>query len=180
MHMTDKEKDLIIKLASKKITVDEFEKHFLHPHDSTAVLDFLDKASNHKNSDDLYYAFLLGFSFKAFNSSYVELLNKLIVEDWHNKHEDIADLLKVLKSPKSIEALYQTALKKFEYLSYDNSVPLASKCAYALFFIHTAEAKEKLHLLSKTAEHEEVREDASNLSRKLELELKRIVEMPPV
>jgi hypothetical protein len=52
---------------------------------------------------------------------YVEVLRKLLNENWHYRHEDIASILQGIKSPKSIEALYTAALSKFEHLNQDES-----------------------------------------------------------
>ena len=43
-----------------------------------------------------------------------------------------------------------TALKKFEYLAYDETHALARKAIHALADINTEEAKEKLRMLAKS------------------------------
>jgi len=47
------------------------------------------------------------------------------------------------------EALYLTALKKYDYLDYDEDFALARKCTWALADIGTSEAKLKLEELQK-------------------------------
>lgn len=79
---------------------------------------------------------------------YVAQLNGLLSLDWHYQHENIALILQGLKSPMSVNVLFATATKRFEYLSYDDSFALARKCTWALADIGTAKAKDKLISLS--------------------------------
>jgi HEAT repeat protein len=72
------------------------------------------------------------------------ILCSLLQAEWHFDHEDIARLLQEIGDPMSINALKETAYKKFDYLDYDNSYPLARKCIWALAAIGTKEAKEAL------------------------------------
>lgn len=73
----------------------------------------------------------------------------MLCEDWHYGHEWIAEVFKLLKSPKTVQALYDSCLKEYKYLDYDfghNSLRL--KCIWALGEINTPEAREKLELLT--------------------------------
>lgn len=56
-------------------------------------------------------------------------------------------LLQRLKLPSSIEVLYETAIKEYEYLDYDEAHALAVKCIWALEDIGTEYAEQKLQLL---------------------------------
>ncbi|OYO76094.1 hypothetical protein CG709_16315 [Lachnotalea glycerini] len=105
------------------------------------------KAIDDKDSsrvDDLIY---LIFCFKLFDAKFIELLNNLLVCDWHKQHENIAILLQKLKSPSSVKVLFETATKEFKYLEYDEFYALAVKCIWALGDIGTEQAKENLKLL---------------------------------
>lgn len=148
--MNIKEKDLIIDFALKKITKEDFlSTYSVNPAiEKQHVLQLLEKAYQEKNADDVDILLVLGFLFDVFSKDYIDILCKLIVEDWHYKHEDIALVLQKLKSPESIDALYKTALAKFEYLDYDDSYALARKCIHALGDMNTDYAKEKLKLLA--------------------------------
>ncbi len=81
---------------------------------------------------------------------FVSQLNQLLVLDCHQRHEDIVHTLQQLKDPSSVEVVYKTALKAFDYLSYDERFGLARKCTWALADIGTPDAKEKLQQLSKS------------------------------
>lgn len=81
---------------------------------------------------------------------FIDLLNLLLLEDWHFNHEDIAQYLQKLKNPKSIDVLHKTIFKKFKYLDYNNSEALARKCVWALADIGNKKAKKILIEVSKT------------------------------
>jgi hypothetical protein len=148
--MTKKEKKLILDFSLTTITKDDFLTQY--PMDlnrvNNYVLETLEQAYLDKNGDDVEYALLLGFSFNVFSDDFVDILCKIIIEKWHNKHEDIALILQKLKSPKSVDCLYQTALMKLDYLSYDDTYALARKCIHALGDINTEASRNKLKLLA--------------------------------
>lgn len=103
-----------------------------------------------KNADQVDFAMSLASYFHYWKPDLVHILNNLLSEDWHYRHEDIVSLLQGMKSPTSVEALYQTALTKFDYLSYDDLYGLARKCTWALSEINTNESFERLRLLPQT------------------------------
>jgi hypothetical protein len=146
--MTKEQKKLILDLSLGNITFDEFSKKYSEHVDSEYILKQLQTAFDKQDSSGVEYALLLGFLFKNFTWDFTELLNKLIQQDWHYKHEDIAYILQQLRSPSSVDALYNAALKKLEYLDYDDSYALARKCIHALGNINTEYSKEKLKLLA--------------------------------
>jgi hypothetical protein len=76
------------------------------------------------------------------------MLSKLLLEEWHYRHEDITTILQDLKSPKSSDALYDRALVKPVYMNYDESYSLARKCIHALGDINTEYSRDKLILLA--------------------------------
>jgi len=81
---------------------------------------------------------------------FVEILCQLLEENWHIKHEDIALILQEAKDARAIEALYNTAQKKLDYLDYDDTCQLSRKCIWALWQIGTEEAVEKIKLLAES------------------------------
>ncbi len=110
---------------------------------------------------------LLGFHF-GFPKESIDTLCKLILEDWHTQHENMAWQMQKLRDPRSVDCLYQTALAHFAYLEYDEAHALAVKCLWALSEINTTEAREKLRLLTQS-ENKIVRENAGRLlSRSLQ------------
>lgn len=52
-----------------------------------------------------------------------------------------------MKYNEATSAIYQAAISKYEYLSYDNFANLGVKCCVSLYLIKTPESKEKLSLL---------------------------------
>jgi len=150
--MTDKETRLIFELSLRKISEQKFFRLYPARIDNIVsyVLDQLEKAYVEKRSNDVCFSLILGFYFKTFIPSYAEILTKLLKEEWHYGHGDIASILMNLKFPGSVDALYATALKQFDYLGYANSFSLGRKCILALKAINTEEAWEKIRLLAQS------------------------------
>ncbi len=113
-----------------------------------SVLSLLEDAAGSENPDDIECA-LIVLSAAGIFADAALLLIALLELPWHRKHEDVAHALQILKDPRAIDALYQGALSKHDYLAYDESHGLARKCTWALADIGTPEAFEKLQLLAK-------------------------------
>jgi hypothetical protein len=113
------------------------------------VLKILEDAYRDKNEEDLSNGMYLLVVFKLRDKSFVDILCKLLEENWHKEHEMIARELEWEKSPTSVNVLYRTAMVKHEYLAYSDVEPLARICIWALWLINTPESMEKLRLLSE-------------------------------
>ncbi len=166
--MTDDEKKLVMNLALKSITKEEFLRSYPVDvqQDNNYVFQLLEDSLHRKDSDDVEHALLLGFSF-GFSEKVVPILCELIVQGWHCKHEDIASLLQKFKATQSIEYLYKTALAEYDYLDYDDSYALAVKCIWALGGIDTDSSRERLKQLT-LSKNQIVKEAAEHqLSRKI-------------
>ena len=148
--MTESDKKLILDLSLEKINIDDFFQDYSNQVDSNHVLQLINEAYSKKDYSELEYSLLLGFKFETFSNDYGNVLNKLIQEDWHFKHEDLALILQDLKLPESVDPLYVAALKRLDYLNYDDSFAVARKCIHALGDIGTEAALEKLKQLSNT------------------------------
>lgn len=146
--MTNRERELIVELAANSITKDFFLDRFPRKVDENSVLELIEASYNDQNYEDLECAILLTFIFSTFSNKYVDILCKLIVEDWHFQHENVAMILQKLKQPESVDSLYRAIQIDFEYLSYNDCEALITKCAWALGDINTDYSKEKLRLLS--------------------------------
>lgn len=120
----------------------------------------MEEAIVHEEADNVEDLLLVGFELNLFDTSWTSILCNLLELKWHYQHENIARVLQNLKSPKSVEFLYRTALDKFDYLAYNNSTALAIKCIWALGDINTRKAKEKLQLLEQNGETT-IRENAT-------------------
>lgn len=159
--MTDDQIELIHQLMRDQLSEEEFAELFFKTEDnkSSFILKFLENAFLRKNGDDVEYCMYVAFVFDLFSLEYVPILIKLLAEDWHIKHEDIAGLLQEFRRPEAIGVLYKTALRKFKYLEYNDSSALAVKCIWALGDIETKAAKAKLELLAKS-DNEIIRDNA--------------------
>lgn len=78
-----------------------------------------------------------------------EIWCKLLTENWHNSHEDIAFLLQRFPDPKTVDCLFEAATTSFDYLSYDETFQLSRKCIKALAAIGNEEAIQCLRKLEK-------------------------------
>ena len=78
------------------------------------------------------------------DADYTEILLSLLDQDWHTSEEDVVGILEQIKDPKSINKLYEVAIK---IPDYDDMRALAKKCIWALSAINTSESIEKLKLL---------------------------------
>ena len=79
----------------------------------------------------------------------VPLYSKLLLEDWHQMHEDIVFDLGLIGDPRSVEPISKAATMQFKYLvEWQNLHEFQRKCAYALARIATEESKEALQTLS--------------------------------
>jgi len=147
------EKDLIKLFALNKISKAELLNRYPVDlkEDRKYVLHLLDNAYDDQSEEDLEYALmLLPIDEFAATEKYATVLNRLILADWHCRHEDIASLLKGIKSPGSVDVLYKAALAQHDYLDYDDTYQLARKCIKALVSIGSDDAIEALRCLSKS------------------------------
>jgi len=111
----------------------------------------------------------LGFNF-GFEEQAFSVIPKLLIENWHFRHEDVASSLQDYHEqagPEAIENLYTAAITKFDYLAFDEACALAVKCTWALGAIGYGEAVSKLKLLSKI-ENEVIAKAASYQLDRLE------------
>ncbi|MFV0328206.1 MAG: HEAT repeat domain-containing protein [Dysgonomonas sp.] len=99
------------------------------------------------------------------DKDYTDILLPLLGEKWHTSEEDIVEVLELIKDPKSVDKLYETAIN---IPDYDDMRSLAKKCMWALSAIKTPEAIEKLKLL-QTIDDQIIKENAvfqlANLSK---------------
>ena len=154
--MKAEEKLLVSKLYFSQITKEQFLEQYPIDlkHNEGHIYSCVKEAFDNKNADDLSLALtLIIFCINIiYTNEFVELLCLLLKEKWHQEHENIVMMLESIKSPKSVDVLYDTAITKFDYLDYDDSIPLATKCIYALGEINTEKAREKLKLLADSDE----------------------------
>jgi hypothetical protein len=114
------------------------------------ILQLLEIAYREKNAEDVELSLSLASMFDSISKEYSTILIKLLKADWHYKHEDIVLIFQKLKIPEAVDVIYETAMKRFKYLEYDDNFTLARKCTWALAKINTAESIEKLRLLAQS------------------------------
>jgi hypothetical protein len=149
-YVSNNQKQLILDLMLNRIDESQFFQRFpLEPERKARLsLDVLRAAMECECASDVSMGMLLAFHF-GISSEHAELLTRLLVADWHHSHENVASALDTLRYPGAVNALYTTALKKYDYLWYDEAFALGVKCIWALGNIGNAEAVEKLKAISK-------------------------------
>lgn len=164
--MTEHEKEvlreLIGNLLLRKISEEEFKKKcpINVSENSMVIKELLEKATQEKNADDYEILQMMVWIFKLYlQKEYIELICKSSRETWHFRHEDIALLLEEVRSPYTVDCIYDLAIMDLKYMEFDEFFNIARKCSYALGKINTPKAKEKLELLAKNT-NELIREYA--------------------
>jgi hypothetical protein len=78
------------------------------------------------------------------------LLARLLLEDWHEEHEDIVFELGLIGDNCATSAIAQAAQKNFEYMvRWGNLEEFQRKCAYALARIGSDDSKVALELMAQ-------------------------------
>lgn len=141
----------ILDLLGKRISAEVFVARFgIDPRtDRSYVPRALEQALVERSSDDVALLLLLAFHFQL-SRSWAPLMARLLGEDWHRSHEDLASALQDLRDPVTVDALFEAAPRIHPYLDVDESRALAVKCLWALHDIGTERARQKLEVLSES------------------------------
>jgi hypothetical protein len=137
----ERERGLILDLLRGQIREDDFYREFrIKPGEASSTgRAMLVRASQERDPAGVEFGLYLGHRFGV-SEEYLDVLLGLACEPWHERHEDVIDALAKLKAPRSVEALYRTALTTFPYREYDEFNSLGTKCVRALGAIQTKEA----------------------------------------
>lgn len=81
--------------------------------------------------------------------AYIDILNTLLISNWHEQHENIASLLQDIHSPLSVKYLQEAIHLEPKYLNWDDNYAFEVKCIWALGYIRNKEAKEALEHIAK-------------------------------
>lgn len=82
--------------------------------------------------------------------SSVPVLTRLLLEDWHDMHEDIVFELGLVGDPDAVQAIAKAVTVPFAHLvKWNNLREFQRKCAYALARIGTPESRAELESLTK-------------------------------
>lgn len=147
---------LLADYASGEILSAELISQFFE-HSSSSVLigllDAVDYAEEEKSSAILWGAMILVEK----SGSPFELSSKispLLLETWHECHEDIARALQKMKNPECIDNVFKATELDIPYLAHSECCAFEQKCVWVLAAIATQRALEKLDSLSKYSRHE--------------------------
>lgn len=150
MSVSERQNQLVISLALKKLSEEEFLRQFpASPEERPSLgLRVLSSALQDRSADTVESGVILGSRF-GMGPEYIQILERLATEDWHQKHEDIVFALGKLRSPTSVEPLFRASEKRHEYLEYNDQYSLRSKIIHALGNIGTLEACARLDELAQ-------------------------------
>jgi HEAT repeat protein len=159
-YLDERQRQLILDLLRKKLSEEAFMRAF--PLDAEKRQEVAAATLNaglaSKDATDVEFGLYLGHRF-GFAEQCAEALTRLLEEDWHERHEDIAFALSKIRWPGAVDALYRTTQKSYDYLAYDDSCALAVKCIWALGNIGTEAAVGRLSELL-TSRNQIVRNEA--------------------
>jgi hypothetical protein len=117
--------------------------------DSTEIRARLLRAIAARDADAFEHAVADAFQAEVLDAV-SDIFTEAILMPWHSRHEDLASALQRTKYPRAVEALFQAAHSRHDYLDYDEFFGFARKCTWALADIGTPEAKERLRDLAQS------------------------------
>lgn len=163
--MTEAERKLAFELISPGLPRGLFLERFRNSSDGRKLaLTLLEEAVESRVPDDVECALLVGFTF-GFTTDHLNVLVRLMDEDWHVRHEDVVTALGTLRDERALPALSRAARYLPAYLEYDESRALAVKAIWAIGQVPGREALATLRELAGSNE-EIVR---SEVAKQLEL-----------
>lgn len=133
---------------------------------SDLITNGLFDAYQSKNADMVEELIYLTFVFEFFDEKIVDVVNQLLVSDWHYKHEDITWILQRISSYESIKFLYDAIELHPQYLAWNDNYTFEVKCVRAIYHI----GKEKaIPYLEKLCNHSNavIREMAQRQIKKI-------------
>lgn len=157
---------LISKLMLDQISKEEFLVENAILEIDEEILKGLNEAYQSRNANYVEEFVYLIFAFDVFEKKIVNILNELLLVNWHYKHEDIALALEKISSSKSLDFLYNAIELHPQYLSWDDNYAFEVKCVRAIYYI----GKEKAYsYLEKLCNHKNsvIREMAQRQFKKL-------------
>lgn len=124
---------------NKKLSYSEFFFKILgyYNDDEDFILNELKNSYDSMNSKRIeyliYVLFILNNEISNFDiEKYTQMLDDLLISDWHYKHEDIIQLLEKISSFESLDYLYKALYLKLDYLEWDENYSFEKKCMYAI------------------------------------------------
>lgn len=131
--------------------ISEADFKITYPDINENITDILKTAAEKRDPDELEYIIFIIYYLELHNPETVNILNHLLLEKWHYKHEDIVGILSDHRSPSSSLYLYKAVSLDLPYLTYegDETFAFASKCIHLLGKINDADSREYLNKLTK-------------------------------
>ena len=116
----------------------------------TENLQFLESAVTDKDIQKLKFSIAMAFR-DGLDKDYSDIFYKLILETWHEEHEDIVDIIFDFKEERYCDALLKIALEDKIYRKFDDeNESTLRKCVNALIAINTKKSKDILEKLILT------------------------------
>jgi HEAT repeat protein len=164
--MNADEQQIVMNLFLRRISEEEFLRAFrIRRSDGTQfALSVLEQAYRERDAVSVECGLGLGFRF-GMSPQYFDVLVKLSEAEWHIRHEDVVTALDELRDKRSVDALYDAALKLHPYLSFDDCRALAVKAIWGLGNLGDKSADEKLRILAKS-DNSILREEAEKQLRR--------------
>lgn len=164
-------KDLFQRYFGNNITQDELYKSigFDNIDFEQFLMNTMLRAVEQEDAEMMkYLIFTIYLGDNAINiNAYLDILNRLILCKWHNKHEDISLLLQRINSPESIEYLYKAIFLQLDYLDWDDNYAFERKCVHAIAKCKKQEALKKLSILASN-ENEIIKQCAEKQLQKIQ------------
>ncbi|MEY8712549.1 hypothetical protein [Mangrovibacter phragmitis] len=144
--MVKEKLELFRSLMRGSISYDSFIEEYEAKYGFLDICKELGSAKEGKDAKAIDVYLYLG-SLIQYEYSCMDILNELLLSDWHNKHEDLVRIIENKKSKSSVDYLYNAIFMKLEYMDYDDDYVFATKCVRALSKIGGDAAMKKLKLL---------------------------------
>jgi hypothetical protein len=101
------------------------------------ILQMLDVAINDRDKTKLKFCIAVSFR-DGLDNDYADRFYKIILDTWHEEHEDIVECISNLKDEKFSEPLLEIAINGDKYRKFDDENESAlRKCVHALKIINT-------------------------------------------
>lgn len=113
-------------------------------------LQFLESAAIDKDIQKLKFSIAMAFR-DGLDKDYSDIFYKIILETWHEEHEDIVDIVCDFKEERYCDALLKITLENKIYRKFDvENESTLRKCVNALVAINTKKSKDILEKLILT------------------------------
>jgi hypothetical protein len=151
--MTDQEKRLLFEYGSGRLSREEFLKQFPKDLNSSKdyIIDGLQNAIDKGDIEELDNTINLIW-FSKTERDFVDILNELLINPNHRRHQEITKSIQGIKSDSSVPFIRKALQSNFDYLEYtcSDSGTIAKWFSWALYSIGTKEAIELMKEYSES------------------------------